>query len=68
MGPDKRTSEMRGVVKSCDCGSRSLKKNINDLSHKISEMASRSNGQDQQEMEQLSDELQKQQALLLETK
>ena len=47
---------------------RSLKKSINDLSHKISEMASRPNGQDQQLMDQLSDELQKQQTQLLETK
>jgi hypothetical protein len=48
---------------------RSLKKNINDLSHKISELASRPNGGgDQQLMDQLSDELQKQHEQLVQTK
>lgn len=48
---------------------RSLKKNINDLSHKISELASRPNGGgDQQLMDQLSEELQKQHEELVQTK
>ena len=46
---------------------RSIKKNIADLSQKISELASVPNG-DSQLMDQLSDELQVQQAQLKETK
>ena len=46
---------------------RSLKKNINDLSHKISDMASATEC-DQQLMDLLSDELQKQQEQLVEAK
>lgn len=56
---------------SCDCcvlvrDDRSLKKNINDLSHKISDLASHRG--DQQLMDQLSDELQRQQEQLVEAK
>ena len=46
---------------------RSIKKNIADLSQKMSELASRPNG-DMQLMDQLSDELQSQHAQLAETK
>ena len=57
-----------GVVVHWCCIFRSLKKNINELSHKIFDLASKPNGGDQQLVDQLSDELQKQQAQLVETK
>ncbi len=47
---------------------RSIKKNIADLSQKISELASRPNGDNSQLMDQLSDELQVQQTQLKQTK
>jgi len=50
-----------------NCAHRCIKKNIADLSHKISELASHPNG-DSQLMDQLSDELQVQQDQLKQTK
>ena len=44
----------------CHVVIRSIKKSIADLSHKMSELASRPNGGDTQLIDQLSDELMKQ--------